>query len=70
MSYVLCPVTITSPAPDYGLPANLECGQRCEVKRVAQVMHFRCPLGHDFYARPSDMNPPPQNKHYTASDTL
>lgn len=67
MSYVRCPVTTTSPAPDYGLPPNLECGLPVPVRQVAQVMHFKCPRGHDFYAKPCDIVPPPQGKHFTAA---
>lgn len=52
--YVLCPETITSPAPDRPdlWPANLVCGERCEVIYEAPVMDFRCPKGHAFYATP------------------
>lgn len=60
--HVVCPVTITSPAPDYGLPANLRCGEKCPVLRPAQVMHFKCSRGHDFYASPRDVVPPEYSK--------
>lgn len=53
--YVLCPVTITSPFPEYGLPPNLKCGVKCKVVRPAEAMHFRCTRGHHFIATPADV---------------
>lgn len=62
MSYVLCPETVTSPAPGpgalaLGLKANMVCGARCEVHRMIEdgVMQFACPRGHYFFAEAKDV---------------
>ncbi len=61
MSYVLCPATITSPAPSPGFMAatglgpSEPCGCKCEVFRQAPAMDFICPRGHRFVAAPSDI---------------
>jgi hypothetical protein len=60
--YVLCPVTVTSPAPSpgaqaIGLRPNMVCGERCEVHQSLDdgVMQFACPRGHQFFAGPEDV---------------
>lgn len=56
MKYVICPETITSPAPNPGFMAwsglgpNEPCGARCEVVNLGEVMEFRCWRGHTFIA--------------------
>lgn len=53
--HVVCPATITSPAPGYGLPPNLPCGLGVPVMQEAEAMDFRCPRGHRFLATPADI---------------
>ena len=62
MKHVICPTPIVSPAPSEGfkaafpdLPANTPCGMQVQVKDVAEVMECKCPMGHTFYAVPSDI---------------
>lgn len=52
---VVCPETITSAHPDYGLPPNVPCGLECEVTRPAEVMDCRCARGHRWFASLKDI---------------
>ena len=61
-SYVICSHTVTGPLASKlypWMPDNAPCGCKCRVGTVAQVMHFRCPRGHEFYAKPCDILPSP-----------
>lgn len=60
--YVLCPETVTSPAPSpgaeaIGLRPNIVCGERCAVHREIEegVMQFACPRGHYFFVEAKDV---------------
>lgn len=51
--YVLCPDTITSPAPSpgaqaIGLTPNMPCGLKVPVAHEAPLMIFQCARGHLF----------------------
>lgn len=53
---VVCPEKISSPHPMYDwIPPNMPCGQEIPVRKEAEAMDFRCPLGHRFIATPKDI---------------
>lgn len=54
--FVTCPHNVTSPiADEVGMTPNLPCGEQVEITNLAPVMQLRCPRGHDFTARDTDV---------------
>jgi hypothetical protein len=56
--YVICREKITSPWASRSypwMPDDASCNCRCPVTLSAELMDFRCPLGHRFYATPKDI---------------
>lgn len=58
--FVICRAKMTAPVSTpaelaIGLTPNMECGLRVPVVCRAEVMQFRCPRGHLFYAREADV---------------